>query len=426
MFVLLKKAFLFIKETLFYFNSKSNKTIMADIKFDYLIAGLGNPGSKYENNRHNIGWMVVDKLVERMNLTWDLNTNIYYGASKKFAGKNVFICKPTTYMNNSGEAVRKICDKYHIPKKNVIIIVDEYNFEVGKIQVKRSGGAGGHNGTASVMDELGISDIVKMRCGIGKDFPPGGMVEYVLSDFTSDESDSLAGMIEKSCDALEAIIKHGDKNAASMINSGQLWNETAPKKALQKHNLKKVTVYAASARNIDEKYITDVRKLGKLLAENKIEIMFGGGKVGLMGALADAAIEKKGSVRGIIPEFMIEREWGHDKVTELKIVSSMHERKAELILNTDAVIALPGGCGTLEELLEVITLKRLGLFTKAIIIINTDGYYDPLIEMLNKTVTEKFMDEQSSKMWVVVDKPEEFFAAVKRSEEENGKRNDIE
>ena len=95
MFVLLKKAFLFIKETLFYFNSKSNKTIMADIKFDYLIAGLGNPGSKYENNRHNIGWMVVDKLVERMNLTWDLNTNIYYGASKKFAGKNVFICRLT-------------------------------------------------------------------------------------------------------------------------------------------------------------------------------------------------------------------------------------------------------------------------------------------------------------------------------------------
>lgn len=197
-------------------------------KFDYLIAGLGNPGSKYENTRHNIGWMVADAYAQRHKLNWNLNTPIYYGAELQFAGKSAFLCMPTTYMNNSGEAVRKICEKYQINKKNVILIVDEYNFDVGKIQVKRTGGSGGHNGTASVIQELGSNDFIKMRCGIGKRFPSGGMVDYVLSNFPEEDYEKLAEMKNMACDALDLILKIGDSHAASVINSGKLWLKQSP------------------------------------------------------------------------------------------------------------------------------------------------------------------------------------------------------
>jgi hypothetical protein len=134
-----------------------------------------------------------------------------------------------------------------------------------------------------------------------------------------------------------------------------------------------------------------------------------------MGALADAALENSGKVKGIIPDFMMDLEWGHDNIKELKIVGSMHERKAELILETDAVITLPGGSGTLEELTEVITLKRLGFFTKPIIIINTDGFYDPLKQLLEKMVDEKFLNNEHINMWTFIDRPEEVISAIKKS-----------
>jgi aminoacyl-tRNA hydrolase len=406
------KSVSFLKGTLFLF--KKEREIMNQ-KIDLLIVGLGNPGSKYENNRHNIGWIIIDEFVEKHKINWEHNTNIYYGAIKKYAGKNVFICKPTTYMNNSGEAVRKICDKYNINKKNVLIITDEYNFDVGKFQVKRSGSSGGHNGMASVIMELGISDFMKMRCGIGKNFPPGGMVNYVLSDFSQEEAVELKNMKKQACEAIEEIIKNGDK-VTSHINSGELWNKNKPVKEPKDHGIKRATVYAASSKNVDQIYLKDASKLGKLLSANNIEIIYGGGKVGLMGSLANAAIENEGVVKGIIPDFMMDLEWGHDKIKELKIVGSMHERKAELILETDVVIALPGGSGTLEELFEVITLKRLGLFTKPIIIINSNGFYNDLKKMLEKIVAEKFMNPEHLNMWTFIDRPEELITAIKKAE----------
>lgn len=198
------------------------------LKFDFLIAGLGNPGSKYENTRHNIGWIVAEQFADRHKLVWNLNSLIYYGAALKYAGKTAFLCKPTTYMNNSGEAIRKICDKYQITKQNVIIIVDEYNFDVGKIQIKRTGGSGGHNGTASVIQELGTNDFIKLRCGIGNRFPAGGMVDYVLSNFYEEEFEKLQEMKRMACDALDLAMKIGDRRAASLINSGNLWLEQSP------------------------------------------------------------------------------------------------------------------------------------------------------------------------------------------------------
>ncbi|KAB2870969.1 MAG: TIGR00730 family Rossman fold protein, partial [Bacteroidales bacterium] len=133
----------------------------------------------------------------------------------------------------------------------------------------------------------------------------------------------------------------------------------------------KVCVYCASSNKVDEKYFKATEILAKNLAKNGITSVYGGGSNGLMGCLADTALQEGGKVIGILPHFMDKVEWGHKNLTELILVKDMHERKRLLIEGVDAVVALPGGCGTLEELMEVITLKRLGKFTKPIIILNT-------------------------------------------------------
>jgi len=122
-----------------------------------------------------------------------------------------------------------------------------------------------------------------------------------------------------------------------------------------------------------------------------------------------------GEIIGIIPQFMMDIEWGHKNITDLILVNDMHERKKKLIENIDAIVILPGGSGTLEETLEVITLKRLGKFTKPIIFINTDGFYDGLFELFDKMIVERFMREEHRKMWKSIDQPEALINAIKDS-----------
>ncbi len=140
--------------------------------------------------------------------------------------------------------------------------------------------------------------------------------------------------------------------------------------------------------------------------------MYGGGSSGLMGCIADVILDGGGRVIGIIPDFMKQVEWAHTGVTELHIVGDMHERKKRFLEGTDALVAMAGGCGTLEELMEVITLKRLGLFNKPIIILNTDGFYNDLLAMLRKCIAERFMNADSESMWTVIREPEEVIAAI--------------
>ncbi|MEM7103509.1 MAG: TIGR00730 family Rossman fold protein [Bacteroidota bacterium] len=177
-----------------------------------------------------------------------------------------------------------------------------------------------------------------------------------------------------------------------------------------------VTVYCASSPNIDQHYFDAASQLAEILVKNNVTIVYGGGSTGLMGQVADTAIQHKGHVIGIIPEFMEKIEWGHNGISELRIVGDMHERKKKMADAVDAVIALPGGCGTMEELLEVITWKRLGIFTKPIIIINTKGYYEPLIAMLKKSIEEKFMGGRHKGMWKVINTPEMIMEAIEQSE----------
>jgi hypothetical protein len=155
--------------------------------------------------------------------------------------------------------------------------------------------------------------------------------------------------------------------------------------------------------------------LGKILAETSHSIVYGGGALGLMGKLADSTLEAGGRIIGVIPRFMCEVEWNHTGLTELILVETMHERKEKMAMMADAVVALPGGCGTLEELLEVITWKRLGIFTKPIVIVNLEGYFDDIISMLNRAVDEHFMRNEHRHMWQVVETPEEVLEAIEKS-----------
>jgi len=167
---------------------------------------------------------------------------------------------------------------------------------------------------------------------------------------------------------------------------------------------------------VDRKYFEAAEKLGKAFAEADVETVYGGGGRGLMGQLADTILERGGKITGVIPRFMDEIEWGHKKVKDFEYTDTMHERKARLIEGADAIVALPGGTGTLEELLESITLKRLGLYRGPIIILNTDGFYDPLQLMLERCVEEHFMDSRHRDMWRFVSEPEDVLNTIHRTE----------
>ena len=180
--------------------------------------------------------------------------------------------------------------------------------------------------------------------------------------------------------------------------------------------IKRITVFCASSRMIDSKYFEAARQLAEVLTKNNITAVYGGGAVGLMGALADYMLQNGGNIAGVIPQFMMKVEWGHPGVKRMIITKDMHERKRILIDGVDAVVALPGGSGTLEELLEVISLKRLGKFIRPVIIINTAGFYDPLVVLLNKMVEENFMRLDHLKMWTVINHPSELIEAIHSSE----------
>jgi uncharacterized protein (TIGR00730 family) len=150
--------------------------------------------------------------------------------------------------------------------------------------------------------------------------------------------------------------------------------------------IESVCVYCASSNRSPEIYLDAAARLGRILAENGITIVYGGSSLGSMGRLAAAALEAGGKVIGVLPRFMDDLEWGHRALSELRIVEDMHERKRVMLELSGAAIALPGGCGTLEELFEAITWKRLGLYFGPVVLVNVGGFFDPCIELLNRCV----------------------------------------
>ncbi len=173
------------------------------------------------------------------------------------------------------------------------------------------------------------------------------------------------------------------------------------------NQISSVCVYSASSTQIDSAYFEAARELGTLIAGRGIRLINGAGGIGLMSAIADAALSAGGEVTGVIPRFMVEQGWHHRGLTELIEVEGMHRRKQLMAEMSDGVIALPGGCGTLEELLEIITWKQLGLYLNPIVILNTKGYFDSLLTQLRNAIDERFMRAQHQDIWHVAHTPAE-------------------
>jgi uncharacterized protein (TIGR00730 family) len=175
--------------------------------------------------------------------------------------------------------------------------------------------------------------------------------------------------------------------------------------------IRRLCVFCGSSAGREPGYRHLAESLGRALAERGIGIVYGGASVGLMGMLADAALAAGGEVIGVIPQALIEREIGHRGLTELRIVGSMHERKALMAELADGFVALPGGVGTLEELFEVWTWAQLGLHAKPCALLDTDGFYAPLIAFLDHQVKAGFVREAHRDMLLTAHSPEELLTA---------------
>lgn len=173
------------------------------------------------------------------------------------------------------------------------------------------------------------------------------------------------------------------------------------------NNIKSVAVYCASSTKIKPIYYEVARQLGRGLALRGVTQVNGAGNMGLMQAASDAGLEAGGRVVGVIPSFMIEQNWHHTGLTEIIETIDMGSRKQTINEMTDAAIVLPGGCGTLDELFEIITLKQLGVYLKPIVILNVDGYYDYLIRHLERSMEENFMRNEHRDIWKVATTAEE-------------------
>ena len=184
--------------------------------------------------------------------------------------------------------------------------------------------------------------------------------------------------------------------------------------------MSRICVYCASSEIAPPVYAQSAARLGAILAASGHTIVYGGGGIGSMRALADGALEHGGTVIGILPEFMKKLEWAHPRLTRLEVVEDMRVRKHQMLTGSDGVVALPGGTGTFEELLEAMTLKRLGIYTNPIVIVNTNGYYDPLLAQLDSAIQERFMDERHRAMWTVVSDVEHVLPALTDSPEWSG------
>jgi uncharacterized protein (TIGR00730 family) len=176
--------------------------------------------------------------------------------------------------------------------------------------------------------------------------------------------------------------------------------------------VQRVTVYASSSNALAESYYAAAARLGTVLGKAGLDIVYGGGGVGLMRAMADKALAEGAHVHGVIPGFLNTVEHGHQNLSQLDVVSDMRERKHRMLVDSDAVVSLPGGSGTFEEVFEVLTLKRLGAYLGPIVLVNTNNYFDRLVDLLEHSVNERFMSQMHLEMWSLVDEPEQVFDAM--------------
>ena len=182
-------------------------------------------------------------------------------------------------------------------------------------------------------------------------------------------------------------------------------------------NIQSIAVYCASSNKLLPSFVEASERLGSLIAAEGMRLVYGDGGIGLMAAVARGALSNGGEVIGVIPQFMVDQGWNNPSSTQTIVTQTMHERKATICDISDAMVALPGGIGTFEELLECLTWKQLGLHHNPVVILNTDGYYDRLLACLDLMVEEQMMRPIHKEMFVVVNQPEEVIPAILNAKE---------
>ncbi len=186
---------------------------------EWLVVGLGNPGDKFENTRHNVGFMTIDELAERrrvpvQKLKYRALTN-----TVELAGTRVLLMKPVTYMNLSGEAVRQAADFYKIPPERVLVISDDVSLPLGKLRVRKSGSAGGHNGLKNIILHLGSEDFPRVKVGVGgKPHPDYDMADWVVSKFAGEDKKTIDEAVKRAADAVECFLREGPDRAMNRFN----------------------------------------------------------------------------------------------------------------------------------------------------------------------------------------------------------------
>src|SRR5215212_9315924 len=186
-----------------------------------IVVGLGNPGRQYEGTRHNVGWMVLDRLAERAGLAGHAKTRDAAATMRgRYHGLDLLLVKPMTYMNESGLAVRKALARERAPLTDLLVVADDFALPFGKLRFREGGGAGGHNGLRSIIDELGTEKFSRLRVGIGE--PDRGAIDHVLSTFAPEEQLRLDELLDAAGDAVETWAREGTNRAATRFNPFEL------------------------------------------------------------------------------------------------------------------------------------------------------------------------------------------------------------
>ena len=184
----------------------------------YLIVGLGNPGRQYQANRHNIGFMLLNQLAERLDTSFSRLESKALVTKKKHNNQNIILAKPQTYMNLSGQSVASLIKFYKIPLENLMVVYDDVDLPFGRIRIRPSGGSGGHKGITSIIERLGTKDFPRMRLGVGR--PPGtkGAASYVLKDFSGEDAEFLPHVLERAGEAIITFITEDLETAMNRYN----------------------------------------------------------------------------------------------------------------------------------------------------------------------------------------------------------------
>jgi PTH1 family peptidyl-tRNA hydrolase len=175
-----------------------------------LLVGLGNPGKQYFNSRHNLGFMVTEMLLQKYNETWKNQEKFHALVQEVLIGNHTLsLMQPHTFMNNSGKSVQSFANYFKIEPKDICVVYDDIALPIGRIRVRTDGGAGGHNGVQSIIDELGSDSFIRIRLGIGAENTELPLHDFVLAPFTENEAKTVREMVEKATQTVELLVTHG-------------------------------------------------------------------------------------------------------------------------------------------------------------------------------------------------------------------------